>query len=443
MNKNLNIFFTNKKNYKVILYLLIFFVIIFSTYIFTPSFFSYTPALIQESLKKNSNIKIKNISNIDYKFFPSPRLKLSGINLEFDDNIMEIADAKVDIILNPLSIIKYKILDYDKLLVNGGSTNIQINKSSKLFNYIKKNQKKIIFKKNKIILLKENKKLFEINDSLIKIDTKNNIQYLNINGFFLGHQISFSLENKLDGKIKIKSKIPKLDLLTNILLEKKNNSHIFEGLVNLEVNKNFFQFNLTKEKNIIIKNGFMRSSLTNSSFNGILSFNPYFFFNLDIEPTTFDIEKLITIIQNLFFLENSSGAEVIKKIEGSLNFQNIFDGSIIFKNREIFFKNFNVGKNNPIYFDAQILKFGEKGKIKFNLISNIQNKKTNLRNIRVSGFLIPSSSQVIFKKIIVNKKILSKKRIKNYEEKFKNEVIGNSLNNIFNKSNIDSFFKNF
>jgi|TARA_B100001093_G_scaffold502146_1_gene554716 hypothetical protein len=443
MNKNLNIFFTNKKNYKVILYLLIFFVIIFSTYIFTPSFFSYTPALIQESLKKNSNIKIKNISNIDYKFFPSPRLKLSGINLEFGDNIMEIADAKVDIILNPLSIIKYKILDYDKLLVNGGSTNIQINKYSKLFNYIKKNQKKVIFKKNKIILLKENKKLFKINDSLIKINTKNNIQYLNINGLFLSHQISFSLENKLDGKIRIKSKIPKLNLLTNILLEKKNNSNIFEGLVNLEVNKNFFQFNLTKEKNIIIKNGFMRSGLTNSSFNGILSFNPYFFFNLDIEPTTFDIEKLITIIQNLFFLESSSGAEVIKKIEGSLNFQNIFDGSIIFKNREIFFKNFNVGKNNQIFFDAQILKFGKKGKIKFNLISNIQNKKTNLKNIKVSGFLIPSSSQVIFKKIIVNKKILSKERIKNYEEKFKNEVIENSLSNIFNKSNIDNFFKNF
>ncbi len=187
----------------------------------------------------------------------------------------------------------------------------------------------------------------------------------------------------------------------------------------------------------------MRSGLTNSSFNGILSFNPYFFFNLDIEPTTFDIEKLITIIQNLFFLESSSGAEVIKKIEGSLNFQNIFDGSIIFKNREIFFKNFNVGKNNQIFFDAQILKFGKKGKIKFNLISNIQNKKTNLKNIKVSGFLIPSSSQVIFKKIIVNKKILSKERIKNYEEKFKNEVIENSLSNIFNKSNIDNFFKNF
>jgi hypothetical protein len=266
---------------------------------------------------------------------------------------------------------------------------------------------------------------------------------LNINGLFLSHQISFSLENKLDGKIRIKSKIPKLNLLTNILLEKKNNSNIFEGLVNLEVNKNFFQFNLTKEKNIIIKNGFMRSGLTNSSFNGILSFNPYFFFNLDIEPTTFDIEKLITIIQNLFFLESSSGAEVIKKIEGSLNFQNIFDGSIIFKNREIFFKNFNVGKNNQIFFDAQILKFGKKGKIKFNLISNIQNKKTNLKNIKVSGFLIPSSSQVIFKKIIVNKKILSKERIKNYEEKFKNEVIENSLSNIFNKSNIDNFFKNF
>ena len=60
---------------------------------------------------------IKNISNIKYKFFPSPRLSLSGGNLKFEDDVLEVEDVEVEIILNPLSIINYKILDYNKLLI--------------------------------------------------------------------------------------------------------------------------------------------------------------------------------------------------------------------------------------------------------------------------------------------------------------------------------------
>ena len=126
MNKKLNFIFKNKKIYKVFLYLLVFFVIIFFVYLFTPKFFNYTPTLIQKSLNKNSNINIKNISNISYKFFPSPRLRLSGSHLEFGENILQAEDAEIDIILNPLSIINYKILDYNKFLVKGGSTIIEL-----------------------------------------------------------------------------------------------------------------------------------------------------------------------------------------------------------------------------------------------------------------------------------------------------------------------------
>ena len=63
MNKKLNFIFKYKKIYKVVLYLLVFFVIIFSTYFFIPKFFNYTPKLIEESLKQNSNINIKNPSS--------------------------------------------------------------------------------------------------------------------------------------------------------------------------------------------------------------------------------------------------------------------------------------------------------------------------------------------------------------------------------------------
>ena len=443
MNKKLNFIFKNKKIYKVFLYLLVFFVIIFFVYLFTPKFFNYTPTLIQKSLNKNSNINIKNISNISYKFFPSPRLRLSGSYLEFGENILQAEDAEIDIILNPLSIINYKILDYNKFLVKGGSTIIELKKINRLFNYIKDNKKKINFEKSNIILLRKKEKFFEINSGTVKINTKNNTQQLNINGLFNNHKISFILDNVSVSKTKIALKIPELDVSTNILLETNDNYETYKGLVNTEVINNFFQFNFIKEKYITINKGFVRSSLTNALFKGDISFKPYFTFNLDIEPSTLSIQKIISIFLQKYFLEESNNTEAIKNFEGSLNFKNMFDGTIIFENREILFKNFKIGKNNKIFFDAKIIKLGRKGKIQFNLITERQNKKTNTKEIKITGFIIPSILKVTFKKIMLGDETFSEEKIKNYEVKFKNEVIVDSLGNIFNEKKIRNFLKTF
>ena len=85
-------------------------------------------------------------------------------------------------------------------------------------------------------MFKENKKLFDISNSLTKINT----QQLSINGLFLNHKISFTLKNISDTKTKIALKIPGLDMSANILLETKDNYKTYEGLVNIEVLNNFF-----------------------------------------------------------------------------------------------------------------------------------------------------------------------------------------------------------
>ena len=214
-------------------------------------------------------------------------------------------------------------------------------------------------------------------------------------------------------------------------------------MINFEVLNNFFQFNLIKEKNVIINKGFIRSTLINSSLEGELSFRPYFSFNLNIIPFNLNIERLAHIIQKRYFIEDPQELKIIKKIDGSLNFKNIFKGNIIFKNREILFKNFKIGKDNPIFFDAKIFEFGKRGKINFNLMTNIQNKKDSKKVLKISGFLIPSSSKVTFKQIIVDKEIFVAEKIKNYEEKFNSEVIGSLFSNIFNEKKINNFFKTF
>ena len=125
--------------------------------------------------------------------------------------------------------------------------------------------------------MQEKKKLFEINNSLININFKKNSQLIVVKGVFLNHKISFLIENKSRNKTNIILKIPELDISLNALLENNDEFRTFEGLFNLEVLNNIFQFNLIKDENLILKNGFMRSNLINSSFMGEIFFKPYFF----------------------------------------------------------------------------------------------------------------------------------------------------------------------
>ena len=243
------------------------------------------------------------------------------------------------------------------------------------------------------------------------------------------------------GKKDITLKIPELDILASILSEEKNNLKSVEGLVNLAVLNNFFQFNFIKEKNIIIKKGFIRNNLVISSYEGEISIKPHFQFNLNVEPSKLNIKKLFLIIQKNFFLEDSQGFEVIKKINGVLNFKTIFQGSIVFKNKEILFQNIKIGRTTPIIFDAKISQLGKK-KIEFNVLKNIQYKENHTKELKISGFIVPSSSKVVFEQILFDKKILTDIETKGYEERFKNVVIKNSLNNLFDESKLDDFFKN-
>jgi len=441
MNKKLNFIFKNKKIYKIILYPLLLIVIISLVYFSIPKFFNYTPKLIEKSLKKNSNFIIKNITNTNYRLFPSPRLRLYGSNLKLEESFLEIDGAEIDIILDPLSLINYRRLDYSRLLIRGGSTNIKIDKVNQLLNFTKKNKTKINFKNNTIAILQENKKLFEINDTITQINSKNNIQQLAIEGLLLNHKLTFFFENKSENESNITLKIPELDISTDISFVKNNNFKTFKGVVDLEILNNFFKFNFTKEKNIKINKGFVRSNLINFSFDGEVFFNPNFFFNLNVEPSKVNIEKLFSAIKKNYFLKDLKELEIIKKANGFLNFKAMFNGNVIFENKEILFKNFKTSNNNPILFNAKVSGFGKKGKIQFNIVKNIQFKEDSTKELKISGFMIPSSSKIIFEKILFDKKIFTVKKIREYENKFKSEVINNSLNNIFNEKKINNFFK--
>ena len=440
----LNITSKKKNILKKILYVFILFVITLSIYFSVPKLFNYSNKLLVKNLKQNNDIEIQNISKINYKIFPTPRLRISGSNFSINEGIIKVDESEINIILNTANILNYKKFYYNRLLIKGGSSKIDIKNTNKLFKYIKENNKKIEFKKNKLIVVQNNKYIFEIKNSFINVNLYKKQKKLILGGIFLNHNIFFSLDVKKKDKNNIIFKIPELDIISDISFEnRKNNFGPIKGLINFEIFNNLFQFNFIKDENIKISKGFIRNKLINSSFEGNVYFKPSFLLEFNFEPKIFKIQKLFPVIQQKYFSNETKDLEFIKKINGSFNFTSNFVGNMKFENGEIFLKNFKVGKNKNIFFDAKISDLGSKGKIQFNLIKIVQYKKASSKKLNISGFFVPSSSKVFFEKISLDDNFFTEKEIKKYEKQFIDEVILNSINNIFDELKLNKYFNSF
>ena len=424
-----------QKKLKFILYFSSFF---FFTYLCIPKLLNFSPESIKENLKDNNNLNINNISKVNYKIFPTPRLSLPNSDFTIGEGVLEVSNSDIEIILDISKILNFKKINYKKLLVNKGTSKINLNYINLLLTLTNKN--KLTFSENNIIFFQKEKFLFEISNAFIKINQHKKKNII-LNGNFLNNKIFIKLNSLPKSKNNLIIKIPELDIATSVFF-KKNNFDEVSGSFNLEVFNNFLKFNFIKGRNIKLTNGFIRSKLVNASLKGEVTVKPNFFSKIDFETSNLNMKKLIPVIQKAFFLNNSNNLPIIKKINGVFNFKSSPEGKITNKNGEVSFENFKVGKNKPLFFNAKIIEYGKKGKVQFNLIKNIKSNRDLPKKIEIKGFLIPSNSKVIFEKFLIDGNELSAKKTKDYESKFADSVIRNSLVNIFYKDEIDKYFKN-
>ena len=436
--KKLNSFFSTQKNY--ILYIFIFFIIC-AAYLGLPKILNFSEESIKINLKSNNNININNISKINYKIFPTPRLKILNSDFVIGEGEVEINDSELEIILNISQILNFKEINYKELLIKNGSSKINLDNINQLLINSNKNKKKLTLKKHDLIFYRKKNIFFEIKDALINASKSENFSFFKINGNFLGNKVILKLDNKLKNKNNLVLKVPGLDISTNVFFE-KNNSGIVNGIFNLEIFDNFLKFNFIKDENIKLTNSFIRSKLINSSLKGTVAFNPNFFLNLDFDISNINAEKLFVFMKKIYFSDNINNLSLVKKLNGIFNFKSKFEGTIINENGKIFLKDFKVGKNKSLFFNAKIIEFGKKGKIQFNLIKTGKNKRDLKKRIEIIGFLIPTSSKIVFDKFLINGTKLSTEKTKEYENDFKETIIQNSLTNIFNENKINKYFKN-
>ena len=438
--KKSNLTLKDKIKLRFIFYFFSFLFFSFLFYLSIPKLLTYSTVSIKESLKINNNITINNISKIKYKIFPTPRLTLLNSDFTIGKEIFEISNSELEILLNISQILNFKEINYKKLFINNGSSKINLDNFNQLLILIDKNKKKLTFRKNNIIFLQKNKVLFEVNDALLKMN-QHKKKKLILNGSFLNNKIFIKLNSKLINENNFTLEIPELDISARVFW-KKNNSDDVNGFFNLEVFNNFLKFNFIKEANFKLTKGFIRSKLVNTSFDGEITIKPNFFSRLNFKPSVLNMEKLFPLIQEIYFSNNNNNFSLIKKINGNFNFRSKLEGKISNKNGEVVFKDFKVGKDKSISFDAKITELGNKGKIQFNLVKKFNYKRNSSKKIEIMGFLIPSNSKIIFEKILLNGSLLPTKKIKEYENKFYDKVIKNTLANIFNEVKLNRYFKN-
>jgi hypothetical protein len=438
--KKLNLTLKDKKKLRFIFYFFSFLFFSFLFYLSIPKLLTYSTDSIKENLKINNNITINNISKVKYKIFPTPRLTLLNSDFTIGKEIFEISNSELEILLNISQILNFKEINYKKLFINKGSSKINLDNLNQLLILIDKNKKKLTFRKNNFIFFQKNKVLFEVNDALLKMN-QNKKKKLILDGSFLNNKIFIKLNSKLKNENNFTLEIPELDILARVFW-KKNNADDVNGFFNLEVFNNFLKFNFIKEANFKLTKGFIRSKLVNTSFDGEITIKPNFFSKLNFKLSVLNMKKLFPLIQKIYFSNNNNNFSLIKKINGNFNFKSKLTGKISNKNGEVVLKDFKVGKDKSISFDAKITEFGNKGKIQFNLVKKFNYKRNLSKKIEIIGFLIPSNSKIIFEKILLDGSLLPTKKIKEYENKFYDKVIKNTLANIFNEVKLNRYFKN-
>jgi len=430
-----------KQKISIFLYALFFLLFFSVTYFSIPKLLNFSLESIKEKLKNNNNINIINISKVNYKVFPTPRLSIPNSNFTIGDGVFEVNNSELEIILNISQILNFKEVKYKKLLIKKGVSRISLNNINQIFPMITENKKKLTFKENNLIFLQKDNFFFEINNALINTKKIGKKKELILNGSFLNNEILIKLDSALGNKNNLILKIPGLDISVKVFLEKKDSDNI-NGAINLEVLNNFLKFNFIKKDNVKLSKGFIRTKLVNASLKGEVTFKPNFFIKVDFETSNLNIKKLFLLIENFFLSNNDRNLSLIKKINGQFNFKSKIEGRITNKNGEVLFKDFKVGKNKSIYLNGKINEFGKRGKIQFNLVKTFKYRnKLSKKKIEIIGFMIPSNSKIVFESISIDGSKISPKKTKDYQKQFQSDLIQGALVNIFNEIKINRFFR--
>ena len=407
------------------------FVIFFGfLYLFIPTFYNYDKSILEDIICKKKNIECVVEGKINYRFYPTPRIKISGIIIkdltEKKSTLIKI--KKAEIILSIKNLLAKEKHKYNKARLSNYEINFDLNKLKKYKNIFKKeiNFVPVIFNKGEIVLFEGEKYIATIGDANIDLKFVNNFTTAVLKGKFLSDDIYINLDiNKVENKIftNFIIKMSDVNFLSKVnFTNSENDQNISEGnfLIKKGKNKVTGVFNY-KDSELNIKKSNLANAYLNGKLAGKITLLPYFNFDLDLHLNSINFTKLYSYFLSLDTETQKNIFKINKKLNGSLNLSSdkIYSSYNLVKSLESRIKFYN----GNISIDQLLLNLGKLGAA--DILGTISNEK-NFSNLKFESNVFVDNE----------KKFLSKFGIYSKDKAISNLFISGN----FDFKNIKAFF---
>ena len=430
-------------------------------YLSMPTFYNYDKSKIESIICKNNNIECLIKGDVNYRFYPTPRVKIKNLTingfLEKKHTLITVEDVSIKLSFkNLLAKEKHK---FTKIELNNFKTNLDLKNFKRYKNILKKeiNLVPITFKKGQIVFYDGDNYVTSIDDANIKAKFIKGYVGFELKGKFLNDNIYVNLDSKnADNKIStdLILKVSNLNLLTKANFfssadDKNKTSGNF--LVKKDKNKIAGIFDY-KDNELTINKSNLSNTFVDGGLEGKIIFLPYFDFNLDFNLNSINFTRLYNYFLGLDEKEQKDLFKISNKINGKLNFSvdKVYSKHNLVKSLESRVKFYN----GNVDIEQFLINLGKLGAA--DILGTIHNNK-KLSNLKFeSNVFIDNQKKFLSKLGIYNKKNVSSNlfisanldleniRLSFYEitddEKFNTEDI-NYIESEFNDLMLEDGFK--
>ncbi|MDC1095914.1 hypothetical protein OAS47_01190 [Pelagibacteraceae bacterium] len=430
-------------------------------YLVLPKIFNYQKkeSLIVESINKNYGIKLENLSDISYSFFPTPKLILKNPNFTFKKNSLQGKAEEILLKINISDLYSNEEINIKKIYIIKSDLKISTSNFKTFIGNLDLIKNKILIKNSSLYIVSKDKLL-----TLKNLSFENSDKKLFLNANLFDQKIELIFIKNVEGN-RLNLKIPEIGLQTNIVFSEQSNMNLLDGSLRMKILNNNIKLNfINKKNNFIITKSIFKNNKIHSSFDGYINLYPYFNFDIlfdvkNINTNEENFKKMLKSLNKFFEINekfNGNFKVNYKKKKYQTKIVQKANLDISLKNRDIIIKRSSLKFiGGELDFSGLINNFKSYKRLNFDLKLKIDKKNNLLNNynIEIGKNLIPlkliisgtynfSSKKINFNKILFNNNYeATEADKKKFKKKFENLIITNDLEQLISIDKINNFIK--
>ncbi len=422
-----------------------------SYYLLKPIFFDYieNKEVIEKKISNYLKIQTNIKGDISYYIFPSPKIVVENLELNFlESNNKPVIIKKSNFLISLSNLKSLNGIEIRKALIKNQKVKIFAPQFKNYLNYFEKNNVDNLSLKNCEIFFQDDQdNEISIKDFNLRNTFKKEKEKISIEGIFAENKFEISFLNERGMEKFLDFSLPALNAKLKIVFDKDSNLKKTSGKLNLKILNNILLLNFDGDNIYKISDSFFRNKFLNSKLDGKINFKNNFYFDLNLNINQANFKKLFLYLDSFKDRTSSGLFNLSKKINGemtvNLNRTETFIGkidetkfSILFENGDLKVKrgSINLEKNGKINFNISLIGRGKDQRINFfiNFLSNNGkrllkrfNLNTNEENISftTAGKINVLEKKIKFNNLVLNKEGLEGKNLNIVEDTFNKYIM--------------------